>query len=74
MAKKSVPVHVIVHYPKTEIGKRELSNRVSTVHANMVNQYIKNLNCSSEQKLQLLDAVIQSTSNTKRNPKHILML
>ena len=68
MAKKSVPINVIIHYPKTESGKRELSHRVSTVHANTVNQYIKNLNCPSAQKVQLLDAVIQSTANTQMKP------
>ena len=54
---------MIVYYPKTETGKRELSHLVSTVHANMVNQYIKKLHCPSEQKMQLLDDVIQFKSN-----------
>lgn len=35
----------------------------------MVNQYIKNLNCPSEQKMQLLDAVIQSTSDDQMKSK-----
>ena len=60
IARKSVPINVIVHYPKTEQGKRELAKRVADVHADMVNQYIKNLNCPSDQKVELLDAVIAS--------------
>lgn len=56
---------MIVHYPKTEEGKRELAERVAGVHADMVNQHIKKLNCPSEQKVQLLDAVIKSTSIEK---------
>ena len=65
IARKSAPVNVIVHYPKTEEGKRELAERVANVHASLVNQHIKKLNCPSEQKVQLLDAVIKSTSIEK---------
>ena len=64
-ARKSAPIHVIVHYPKTEEGKRELAERVAGVHADMVNQHIKKLNCPSEQKVQLLDAVIQAATKEK---------
>lgn len=56
---------MIVHYPKTEEGKRELAERVAGVHADMVNQHIKKLNCPSDQKVQLLDAVIKSVSIEK---------
>ena len=65
IARKSAPINVIVHYPKTEEGKRELAERVAGVHADMVNQHIKKLNCPSEQKVQLLDAVIKSASIEK---------
>ena len=65
IARKSAPINVIVHYPKTEEGKRELAERVAGVHADMVNQHIKKLNCPSDQKVQLLDAVIKSTSIEK---------
>ena len=60
IARKSAPINVIVHYPKTEQGKRELAERVAGVHADMVNQYIKKLNCPSDQKAELLGAVIAS--------------
>lgn len=60
IARKCVPINVIVHYPKTEKGKRELAERVADVHADMVNNYIQKLNCPSEQKTELLDAVIAS--------------
>lgn len=51
---------MIVHYPKTEQGKRELAERVADVHADMINQYMKKLNWPSDQKVELLDAVIAS--------------
>ena len=62
IARKSAPINVIVYYPKTEAGKRELAQRVAGVHADFVNQYIKKLTCPSEQKTKLLDAVINSAS------------
>lgn len=65
IARKSAPINVIVHYPKTEEGKRELADRVASVHASLVNHHIKKLNCPSEQKVQLLDAVIKSASIEK---------
>ena len=54
------PVNLIVYYPKTEEGQMELAKRVSDVHAAAVTQRIKSLNCPTIQKLELLDAVIET--------------
>lgn len=62
IAGKGVSIHVIVYYPETEKGKRELARCVAGVHADLVHQYIKKLNCPSGQKAQLLDAVVKSVS------------
>jgi len=61
IARKSAPINVIVHYLKTEKGKCELAERVAGVNADTVNRYIQKLNCPSEQKVALLDAVIASS-------------
>ena len=42
-----------------------MAERVAGVHADMVNQHIKKLNCPSDQKVLLLDAVIKSASIEK---------
>lgn len=60
IARKSVPINVIVHYPKTEEGRRELAVRAAGVHADIVSQYISKLNCPSEQKMQLLGEIIRT--------------
>ncbi len=60
--RKMAPVNVIVYYPKTEEGKDELARRVADVHASTVTQRIKSLNCPDRQKLELLDAVIETAS------------
>jgi len=60
------PVNLIVYYPKTEEGKEELARRVSDVHASAVTQRLKSLNCSTQQKLDLLDAVIETVKMRSR--------
>lgn len=64
--RKMAPIHVIVYYPKTEAGKEELARRVSDVHATAVNQRLKSLNCPTSQKLELLDAVIETKKTESR--------
>ena len=58
--RKMAPINVIVHFPTTEEGKEDLARRVSDVHAAAVIQRIKELNCPTQQKLDLLDAVIKT--------------
>lgn len=60
MARKSAPITLVVHYPATEEGQRKLRERVASVHADAVGQYIKRLKCPSKQKEQLYDAIIQT--------------
>lgn len=62
VVKKCVPINLIVYYPNTEEGKRELAKRVADVHAETVKQTVSKLNCSSKQKEQLIDSVIKSAS------------
>lgn len=60
------PINLIMHYPKTEEGQMELAKRVSDVHATAVTQRIKSLNCPTQQKLKLLDAVIETAKKKSR--------
>lgn len=60
------PINLIVYYPKTEEGQIELAKRVSDVHAAAVTQRIKSLNCPTSQKLELLDAVIETVKDRSR--------
>lgn len=66
IGKKSAPIEVVVHYPTTEERKRELAERVASVHADMVIQYIDKLECPTRQKLELLDAVIASVKERNK--------
>ena len=71
IVKKCVPIKLIVYYPKTEEGKRELAQRVADVHAETVKQTVSKLNCSSKQKEQLIDSVIGSVYESEKNKKTI---
>lgn len=63
MAKRNAPINIIVHFPSSEKGKHELANRVADVHALFVNQSVNRLNCRSQQKIKLLEAVVSSATN-----------
>lgn len=64
--RKMAPIHLIVYHPKTEEGKEELARRVSDIHAGAVTRRLKSLNCPTKQKLDLLDAVIETVKARSR--------
>ena len=64
--RKSAPINVIVHYPTTEEGKKELARRVTSVQADFVTDTICKLNCPTSQKLALLNAVIDAAKKEKK--------
>ena len=59
--KTFAPINIVVHYPKTEDGWRELKHRMAVVHADAVLNSISKLNCPTSQKERLLQAIIDDT-------------
>lgn len=57
--KKAAPINIIVHYPTTEEGWRELRRRMAIVHADAVLNSVQKLNCPTWQKNKLIDAIIE---------------
>ena len=55
--KKAAPINIIVHYPTTEEGWRELRRRMAIVHADAVLTSVQKLNCPTWQKIKLIDAI-----------------
>ena len=51
-------VEIIVHYPGNEENIKELERKISEVHICAVKSYIKNLSCPKEQKMQLIDTIL----------------
>lgn len=62
-----------MHHPKTEEGKQELARRLAGVHADYVICTINNLKCPTKQKLELLQAVIDTAKEADRSRKHNLI-
>lgn len=66
--RRSASIRLIVHYPKTEEGQKELSRRVAEVHADAVAGRLGRLECPAKQKQELLQAVIDTA---KQEPSDI---
>ena len=59
---------MITYYPKSKEGKKLLTQRVAQVHADSVINKIKRLNCPSDQKTELLNAVLNTAKNEESGP------
>jgi len=57
---------IIVYHPTEKKDVVELSDRIAAAHADMVTNYIKKLNCSAQQKVNLTDAIIDTVKNRER--------
>ena len=57
---KPNPINIVVHYPQTDEGKRTLAQRMAGVHADWVCDKLKKMNCPADQKVQLLNAVVDT--------------
>ena len=59
--RKAAPINIIVHYPTTEDGWRELRKRMAEVRANATLNSIQKLKCPTWQKIKLVEAIIEDT-------------
>ncbi len=64
--KRYSPIKIILYSPKADVGKHELAKRVAQIHADAVTMRIKSLRCPTEQKLRLLDTVIETAKEGSR--------
>lgn len=56
-------LRAIVYYPKSENAQKELSKRVSEVHAEFVLDYIKHLQLQKEQSEKVIVEVCEIIKN-----------
>ncbi len=59
------PIKIKVYGPTSELGFDELLSRVSQVHSDVVRSCVGQLDCPVDQKLQLIDAVIEYHKDDK---------
>ena len=64
LVRKTPYIKLVVHYPQTEQGRLELTQRLADVHADAVVAAINRLDCPLKQKLELLQAVIDTAKGT----------
>lgn len=64
--RRIAPINLIIHIPQTAEGKAELARRVASVHADAVTQRLTALSCPTNQKLALLDAIIETASRRQQ--------
>ena len=60
--RKSAPIRLTVLPPDTDAAKEALAKAIAQVHADAVMREILALSCPTEQKLALLDAVMDAAS------------
>ena len=66
---KAAPINIIVHYPTTEEGWRELRRRMAIVHADAVLNSVQKLNCPTWQKIKLVEAIIEDAKKEIESEK-----
>lgn len=62
-------MEVIIHLSRSKEGQEELAKRVATVHAQLIYNYISRLECSTEQKVALLDAIQENIHDEIKKEK-----
>ena len=67
MPRKPQEINVIVYYPQTEEGKKELATKVAEVHSDVIISHVNKLSCSKEQKKKLFKKIIDSILNKENN-------
>lgn len=60
---------MIVHFPNSKQGQEELAKRVAIVHAQLIYNYISRLECSTEQKVALLNAIQENIHDEIKKEK-----
>lgn len=59
-------MEIIVHAPDTEEMRQELARRTARIHAQTVMENLRMLSCPVEQKVQLMNAIIEKRGGRTR--------
>lgn len=59
----SVPIRLIPCFPQNLQSRQQLARQVARIHADAAVRYLRSLNCPADQKLALLDALLQSSQD-----------
>ena len=59
----SVPIRLIPSFPQSAKSRQQLARQVARIHADAAVRCLRSLNCPADQKLALLDALLQSSQD-----------
>ncbi len=66
---KSQPIKLVMHYPKTEEGIRQLSQQVAEAHAEAVIHKISSTRSSVKEKIAMMQAVANAVQTERQISK-----
>nr|WP_290461074.1 hypothetical protein [Acutalibacter muris] len=65
---KSQPIKLVMHYPQTEEGIRQLSQRVAQAHADAVIHKVNGTRGSVRERIELMKAVTNAAKSERTSP------
>ena len=65
---KSQPFKIVMHYPKTEEGIRQLTQRVAQAHADAVIHKVNGTRGSVKERIELMKAVTNAAKSERASP------
>ncbi len=65
---KSQPFKIVMHYPQTEDGMRQLSQRVAQAHADTVIHKANGTRGSVRERIELMKAVTNAAKSERASP------
>lgn len=65
---KSQPIKLVMHYPQTEEGIRQLSQRVAQAHADVVIHKVNGTRGSVRERIELMKAVNNAAKSGRASP------
>ena len=65
---KSQPFKIVMHYPKTEEGMHQLSQRVAQAHADAVIHKVNGTRGSVRERIELMKAVNNAAKSERASP------
>ena len=65
---KSQPFEIVTHYPQTEDGIRQLTQRVALAHADAVIHKVSGTRGSARERIELIKAVTLAAKSERPSP------
>lgn len=71
---KGPTYHIIAHVPETEAGRQELARRAAVIQADSLLSFLHGLSCPADQKIRLLDTMIEDTKKELQEKRRFCAL